>query len=204
MGDDLIAVVEGANCGAELADYELECGINPEYTTHATLETASFISGVWLFDGNRYVFCPKLGRLLLRLWWTVNPPRKTRVAIYKHSVAVGLMSSYAGMPLYDDFLRPNVLPGAPVLDLPTLRYRPLGQLDLRGFDASEALSRRYGLTRAEIAAFGAYLRNLDQRPAFHVNDAATAIIRRDCPEEPAGLRAFDAHCDMYLFAKGEL
>jgi hypothetical protein len=101
-GDDLLVVT---NVNPEgLVALEAQFGITPEARVFRSYLDVSFISGCWLAGDGGYIFVPKLGRLLARLWWTASPPAAKNLANFKYSIVNGLLGACGGVPLYREFL----------------------------------------------------------------------------------------------------
>jgi hypothetical protein len=101
VGDDLLIVIEGDFDEHALAREEAALGIKPEYRKFDDVEDVSFISGAWAsLPGGRFVFVPKLGRLLARLHWTVTPPPKKHLDSYLRGVYSGLRAACHSIPVY--------------------------------------------------------------------------------------------------------
>jgi hypothetical protein len=110
-GDDLLVVVDGDFDEHALAAVERACGIVPEYRKFANPIDVSFISGVWLAAGSTFIFIPKPGRLLARLFWTVHPPAPKDVAGYRNGIVVGLRGTCGVVPILRTFLEAHYVAG---------------------------------------------------------------------------------------------
>jgi len=110
-GDDLLIVVEGDFDEAALAAAERACGIVPEFRKFSNPSDVSFISGVWFPAADTWLFMPKPGRLLARLFWSVRPPPPKRRQAFLNSIVLGLMPTCRGMPVIDAFLSAHYDPG---------------------------------------------------------------------------------------------
>jgi hypothetical protein len=105
-GDDLLVVCNANPEG--LAALEAEFGIKPEARVFRSYLDVSFISGCWLAGNGGFIFVPKLGRLLARLWWTASPPAARHMTNFKYSIVNGLLGACGEVPLYKEFLgRPS-------------------------------------------------------------------------------------------------
>lgn len=101
VGDDLLIIIEGDFDEHALAREEASLGIRPEYRKFEDVEDVSFISAQWVtLPGGRYIFVPKLGRLLARLHWTVNPPAMKNLDSYLRGVYSGLSATCHSIPVY--------------------------------------------------------------------------------------------------------
>jgi len=102
-GDDLLVACDADPSG--LAALEREYGIIPKFGVFRDYLDVSFVSACWLRTSTTFLFVPKLGRLLARLWWTVKPPSIRKIRDYRYSVVTGLRTAVGSVPLYDEFLR---------------------------------------------------------------------------------------------------
>lgn len=150
VGDDLIAFVE-KKCN--LAETESEYGIRPEARWFRDITQASFISGVWCWDGRRYAFGPTPGRLLARLWWTVAPPSRRRLADYRHGVASGLLSTFPTHPIVQSLVG-NALRRSRETCVPKWQTFTGTAVE---FDWHAGLAYRYGVTPQVIAQWADYV-----------------------------------------------
>nr|WPR18283.1 MAG: hypothetical protein [Crogonang virus 57] len=192
IGDDLLAAVAGVPDLAAIARRETAYGILPTFERRAGFEQATYASGTWLVDGSRHVYVPLLGRLLARQWWTTSPPPARGFALRRHGIACGMLARLSGIPLYDDFYRPHLLPrahasSALLVDDPN-RFRPSGATDVSGFDFYGALSSRYSLPVVVLQRCALFLRALPLDPVFHHNIpyGLSQIIAHDAPGASVG------------------
>jgi hypothetical protein len=114
-GDDLLAVIQGDFDEHALAKRESSLGIKPKYRKFDNPLDVSFISGVWFRANGSWVFTPKPGRLLSRLFWTVRPPLPKHRLAYNNGIAAGLRPTCAHMPIIGTFLAIHTTEGvAPI------------------------------------------------------------------------------------------
>lgn len=65
----------------------------------------SFISGCWLSCGlGNFVFVPKLGKLLAKLWWSTTRWTPKQIPLYRAEVAYGLATTCGLLPGYRGLL----------------------------------------------------------------------------------------------------
>jgi len=148
-GDDLIVAVYQDFDFAAVVAAEAEYGIKPEARKFACPEDVSFISGIFVRLGRNYSFLPKPGRLIAKLWWTVNPPARRRLAAYQRGVALGLWPSCSGVPIVRSLLRPYVdLPVAPIYNPRGYKYH--GCYTPPHPDFEQWFNRRYHTCTAEV------------------------------------------------------
>lgn len=149
-GDDLLIAVDGDFDEDELARIESGFGIIPEYRKFNHYLDVTFISGCWFPRDQGFVFTPKAGRLLARLFWTVNPPTERSERDYRHSVVAGLLPTCGGMPVVGAFLRAND-PGGNVVTLPKDKDLSKYSVEVK-WDESilRAFCDKYDLTEAEV------------------------------------------------------
>lgn len=161
-GDDMIFVVEGDFDEHEFARREAEYGILPEYRKWADPGDASFISGIWARDGGRLRFIPKPGRLLARLFWTMNPPGWKKRDSYMHSVVAGLRV-LSLMPVMRVLLAAHDVVGAKLVKV--------SKRDVK-FDRSEPFEceayfcSRYRTTPSEIAEVEGLIKQALGKPSY--------------------------------------
>lgn len=98
-GDDLLVIIEGDFDEHALAGEERALGIAPEYRKFDDVEDVSFISGQWITLPGRYIFAPKVGRLLARLHWTVTPPPAKHFDSYLRGVYSGIRATCHSLPV---------------------------------------------------------------------------------------------------------
>jgi len=188
IGDDLLAACERAVDFTLLAERECAYGIIPTVVRPVDFGEATYASGTWLCDGARHVYVPLLGRLFARQWWTVSPPPVRAYAARRHTIACGMLSLVAGIPLYDQFYRPHLIRRQ--LDLGDdgrdyVKYRANGSQDLHGFDFNVAFHARYGLTPGDIEQLGAFLSSLPTCPSY-VADSPRGLIQRIMERDAPG------------------
>lgn len=112
-GDDLLIACSGEPDLCRFDNIVLDYGIVPESRVFNTYRGVSFISGCWLRCrvGSRFIFVPKLGRLLARLWWSVSVVPERRRNDYRHSVCSGLRPLVGLLPIYSAFIDSHDCPG---------------------------------------------------------------------------------------------
>jgi len=108
-GDDLLAVLDRRPVSAEqIMDIERECGIVPEARMFVSPLDVSFISGTFFQrDNGAFVFTPKPGATITKLFWTVKPPGKRAHDDYIHAIVTGMRSLCGFVPVMDSFLAAN-------------------------------------------------------------------------------------------------
>jgi len=192
IGDDLLCAIEGRPDLAALARREACYGIIPEVKTPASFAQATYASSTWLYDGTRHIYVPLLGRLFARQWWSVDPPGSRPSEAWRqrrHGVACGMLSIVGGVPLYDEFYRPHLIPGRATSDLTAVRYRPhgpaLNQDAARGaapFDFDAAYALRYGFTPTECRVLAQRILEVGIDPCYVVtlgDDLVERVMRVD-------------------------
>jgi len=115
-GDDLLVAVEGDFDERAFANEEAKYGINPEYRKFSNPADVSFVSGVWFSQGASWVFSPKPGRLLARLFWTTHPPAPRDRASYLNGVVQGLRPACGKLPVIGAFLDAHYTIGVAAAD----------------------------------------------------------------------------------------
>lgn len=151
-GDDLLTVVHGDFDEVALARAEAEYGIVPEYRKFHDARDVSFVSGVW-FNAGRWVFMPKPGRLVARLFWSTHPPPAKDFQAYRNGIVLGLRASCSGIPVLGAFLEAHYDPGkghfAPA-DKRALMYAWSGGNAPCRAEVMREFCYRYHLTEAEV------------------------------------------------------
>jgi len=157
-GDDLLVAVRGDFDANALAAYESGFGIIPSYRKFLSYRHVSFISGAWFADGmSGFVFTPKPGRLLAKLFWTVNPPRGSR-SDYLGGVVAGLRAVVGLMPVLRVFLH---------IHCPIGDYRAIGKAHLIYRNAPQVavsmdeFCARYGVSVDAVLDFESHLLSLE-------------------------------------------
>lgn len=116
-GDDCLVALPRDFDEAQLRAAESACGIVPESRKLRSHVDVSFISGVWCENTpGTLAFVPKPGRLLARLFWTVNFPSLRQLDAFRHSIVAGLQHSCGGMPVIGAFLKANDVSGAGLIE----------------------------------------------------------------------------------------
>lgn len=188
-GDDLLVATRVDPTGLDVVERSL--GITPEWRVFRDYLDVSFISGVWLRGSDGFLFLPKLGRLFARLWWTVHPPPPRKMEAYRASVTRGLRTACAGVPLYDDFVRPCE-GGEYQLGRDWARKLP----SYGGSRASEAtvedLCRKYHLSRNELPELQSFLAALPQKPVGFGHPLVDRVLEVDLAD--IGVRPLAAAC----------
>jgi len=174
-GDDLLIVVDGDFDEHALANEESALGITPEYAKFSDYLDVSFISGIWFRDAlNKFTFTPKPGRLMRKLFWTVNPPTKKNRDTYMKSIVVGVRSVVGDMPIINKFLEIHEPEKGEV------KQSQYVHLVGRGVgDISEDFKRKYGVTQQEIDSANAFLENNRGHVGIIVHPVIDKIVNID-------------------------
>lgn len=192
-GDDLLIVIYGDFDEHALAKVEAECGIKPEYRKFFSPMDVSFISAVWFSAGARWLFCPKPGRLVARLFWTCKPPCPRKAAMWRNGIVLGLAPVCSTLPIVRAFLDAHYTPGLAATEVVD-RFQWSGAFlgaSARTAPTFEALlpafCGRYDLTRAQVHACEAFLR--EQRGkvgllSHPVLDRLMEVDLADLPSRP--------------------
>jgi len=176
-GDDLlVAMYQDYDVGA-LKAIEESLGIKPVARKFTSPFDVSFVSGVWFLNGNKYQFIPKPGRLVARLWWSVNPPSSRKLEAYRRGVVRGLLPVCGGIPIIRKWLSKFDSEGEA---LPNDRYWVLKHcavdwdpLVLYHFCA------RYGVTVSQVEECESMLDALPTEPLFIRHPVLDAMMRVD-------------------------
>jgi hypothetical protein len=176
-GDDLIvACYSNVDCET-LMNVEAGYGIQPEARVFTDYRHTTFISGMWISDGERIGFVPIPGRLFARLWWTVKPPGKKSLDMYKRGVARGLLTSCGTLPIVRILLRAFDSRGKSITSSKGLVYKD-AKYDF-GEGIWYSLSLRYALPEIVLRDFEAWLGALPAEPLILVHPVLTRIAEVD-------------------------
>jgi hypothetical protein len=151
-GDDCLVVIPHDFDEVALRNAEANCGIVPESRKFRDVADVSFISGIWCNNQpGLLAFVPKPGRLLARLFWSVNPPGVKRLADFRHSIVAGLKRTCGGMPVIGAFLDANDVPGGNIVETGK-KYGLLYKSDVV-YDKPTILAwfcQRYGVSEGDV------------------------------------------------------
>lgn len=186
VGDDLLVATELDPSG--MAAVEASFGIIPEARVFDSYLDVSFISGCWLRAGAGYIFVPKLGRLLARLWWTTSPPSKKQLRNYRHSVVAGLRAVLGRLPLYDEFLRAPTGAAMPMSKDYNMWVQSFGG-PVATYETTLDLMAKYRLLPSEFDEVRAYLAGLTCDPKLIVHPLLDRIMETDLSDLPDRPRA---------------
>lgn len=159
-GDDLLVAVEGDFDEDEFADIERGFGIEPEYAKFKSWSDVSFISGIWMPGRTGFVFCPKPGRLLPRLFWTTKSVSRKKVRAWRHSVASGLRPTCGNLPIIGAWLGKNDPGGTAVEHGKDFHiYRDVHH-EVDRHTLEQYFSSRYRVTVEELRECEEWIRNI--------------------------------------------
>lgn len=176
-GDDvLVACRSDFDDGLMLAT-ECEYGIVPEARKLASPFDCSFISGIWVSDGTTMGFVPKPGRLLAKLWWTVNPPPVRKRCAYQRGVARGLAPMCGDLPVIGSFLRVHDTAGEAISSNKYSAFRG-ASLDF-GPGIYSHFAARYALSVDDLMACDVWLASLTNEPALVQHHVIQRMIEYD-------------------------
>lgn len=178
-GDDaLVAVSRGKPDLDSMVKFESELGIIPEARIFFSPLDVSFISGCWLRKRDGFLFVPLLGRLLCRLWWTVNPPSRRNSSNYRFSVVAGLKPACGSVPAYREFLVASD-PGGRLIATDKFRHSPyLDCPQLGDEETSSSLCEKYGLLPSELTDLCSFLSTVGSCDFFS-HPLVDRVIARD-------------------------
>lgn len=181
-GDDLLVVVSGDFDEHAFAQLERECGIVPDYRKFSNPTEVSFISGVWFPVGEDWIFVPKPGRLLARLFWAVHPPPAKTRQNYLNSIVLGLRPSCGDMPIVSAFLDAHyeeaVAPCGPWAVGKYLKTWSVGKRAESQLLA-EAMCARYGISMLDIDAAEVAIREARGRVGLLSHPVLDRILEVD-------------------------
>lgn len=183
-GDDSLIVVDGHIDVGCYVDTVTRFGIVPKARVFLEVRDVTFISGCWIRQPFGYLFVPQLGRLLARLWWTVQPPSNSNFENYRHSVVCGLRPLVGSLPIYREFLAIHDFQDASIVSCDKLKHSPhvleqLQSVDVDFHHALEDMAAKYSLPRTALVSFAEWLVHCDPSPAFAVHPVASVIMHRD-------------------------
>jgi hypothetical protein len=176
-GDDCLVAVYHEYDDDLITRLEAEMGVIPVARKFSSPADVSFISGVWLLNGKRWQFVPKLGRIIARLWWTVNPPGKRTRSAYIRGVARGLLPSCGNLPIVRQFLLKFDTDGEALMTNRYWEYR------VKPIEWDESVRRhiavRYGVSERELAECESFLSRLPAEPLLIVHPVLDRIMEVD-------------------------
>lgn len=177
-GDDLLVACYDDFDINDAMSREAAFGIKPEARKFTSLFDTSFISGIFAYAGERIFFIPRPGKLLAKLFWTVNPPSVRNSRAYQRGVARGLLPSCGSIPIVRSFLRAFDDGGAGAI------YNPRGYV-FHGQDVDVGeqfmvwFCQRYGVSEAEVRACEARLSLLPSEPIAIIDPMLELLANRD-------------------------
>jgi len=185
-GDDLLVVVSGDFDVELLLATEASFGILPVGRKFDSVEHVSFISGVWFPSFDSYIFTPKPGRLLARLFWCTDPPSSKKHCDWVHSVVLGLWPVCQHLPVIREFLSVHACSGARIAVSKMQTYDvDVGCVDT--FSVRECFMRRYDLTINDIDEVVGFIRYVGPNPKVGYHPVITKIMDvdlADCTDRP--------------------
>lgn len=176
-GDDCLVAVYSDFDADLIAKIESELGVIPVARKLSSPADVSFISGIWLMNGKKWQFVPKLGRILARLWWTVNPPGKRTRSAYIRGVARGLLPSCGNLPIVRQFLLKFDSDGEALMTNRYWEYR-VKPIEWDGSIRRHLLDR-YGITESELSECESFLARLPAEPLLIVHPVLDRIMAVD-------------------------
>jgi len=187
-GDDLLVALYDPCTVDVLVAAEREYGITPEARVFESFEHVTFISGMWLGDGEKIGFVPLPGRLFARLWWTVAPPSHKKSQMYMRGVARGLLPVAGTIPLVRVLLRTFDTHGDAISSDKGKQFQG-SKFDF-GPGVWSSFERRYGLTTEELMDCESWLRGLPREALIlkhHVLDRMAEVDLADVQDRGAGI-----------------
>lgn len=177
-GDDALVAVEGPFDAAEFARLERSHGINPEYRQFRSIYDVSFVSGYWWPGVDGYVFAPKPGRLLQRLFWTVKDVPLKRRRDFITAVARGLLPTCHSLPIIGIFLRVHVITEC----APKFKFNFDDAPQHCSTDIYEHFADRYGVSVVDLRDVEDLIVRAGPVPGLLRHWVVDAIIEKDCGE----------------------
>jgi hypothetical protein len=172
-GDDLLVQIDASSLAGrspnqvaeQLRVLVAEYGIKPESRIFSDLSSATFISARWLEVGGSLRFVPLMGRLVSRLWWTVQrvPPRL--IEAYKRGVCLAVRAVTGELPIAHGLTQSHANPGEVYYPSKNgwLHY---GEQEVPR-RAGAALAATYGMTTTEIMEMDVMLSSLGVSRVSH-------------------------------------
>lgn len=180
MGDDLLVALSERVDSFAFAQIESECGIKPEARAFDNPEDVSFISGIFVPTASGYVFSPRPGSLLAKLFWSIREVPKKHYDAYLNGIVDGLAPLYRGWPVIEAWLLSHRRAGAS--EVRDARWKAWFQgLASCGYDEVTAdwFGRRYGLGAVEVSEVETILKAHGGAPALLKHSATDRIMERD-------------------------
>jgi hypothetical protein len=175
-GDDLLVACYDKVVVGDVTSMEKEYGIMPEARVFDHPWQTSFISGIFMDVKDVWYFVPTPGRLLHRLWWTVNPPSDRKLAAYQRGVVLGLKPVCQNIPVVRKLLR--AFEGAGMVGKSDKGYTFRGT-DYADADFMEAFCRRYNVSRREVIDCERWMDSLPSRPLVLVHPLLDRMLEID-------------------------
>jgi len=188
-GDDMFVCVRGDFDYSAAVRLEGEYGIVPEARKLYNPYSGSFISGYWVTDGVTVGFLPKLGRLLARLWWTVNPPSRKQLAAYQRGVARGLAGVLKDVPVAREFVLKFDTAGSAVFGKNHREYR--GVSFTFGEGIIEHVARRYDASIADVVSCAGWLARVPPKTGFLFHPLLQRMVEYDLAGLPERVLPFE-------------
>lgn len=178
-GDDLLVACYDPVELAKVVALEREYGIVPEARVFDHAWQTSFISGIFMDSSDVWYFVPTPGRLLHRLWWTVNPPSESKISAYRRGVVLGLLPVCRNIPIVRCLLRAFEGAGAVGKSDKCYTFRGTNYEDA---DFMDAFCRRYCLSPRDVFDCEAWLQSLPPTPLLLVHPVLDRILEIDAAD----------------------
>jgi hypothetical protein len=152
-------------------------GIIPIARIFGSPDDGSFISGVWIRNNGQYVFVPKPGRLLARLWWAMRPPGKKNLDAHIRGVAQGLLPTCGGLPVIGPFIAKFNTPGDTLVGREHYVYQ--GVCVEWGAGVWQEVADRYHVSVLSLRMCDAWIRQLPAGPYLLKHPVLDAMMEVD-------------------------
>jgi hypothetical protein len=188
LGDDNLFCSPSFNVEVYLRSLR-SLGIDPELTLHTgPAWSASFCSGLFWPTPEGSVWGPKIGRIVAKTTWLIDPGNTLNPTDWLRTVAKGFVRDTAHIPVLRVFF-PTLLracgPGRTVT--PRKSYRPHALASHTACENTWALmAAHYGVTRAEVEDLEKWLER-QQPPALLDHPVLDRIVAVDLPQEGTGI-----------------
>lgn len=181
-GDDLLIAITSDFDVERLAESERSFGIMPEYRKFSSYKSTSFISGFWMrkdYEGG-FMFLPKPGRQIAKLFWSVNHPSPNKVDDYLHSIVTGLKPTIGELPVMGAFLASHDRVGK-IIDIGRKFYifRDAPKVEFDARVVMEDFCERYNTNETEIKSLESILYQLAGNSGILRNDLFQRMMEVD-------------------------
>jgi len=178
-GDDMLAAVFDDYAAEQVRSLERACGIVPESRSFNSLYDASFVSAIWVTDGQHHGFIPKPGRILAKVWWSIRVPSPKRLRAHLNSIARGLWPSCNSVPVVSHWLR-KAMGDYGTVDVGKDWWRDFSDVhQVFGEGIYRHFSTRYQISVNDLREAEKFLDGLEFRPGYVCHPVIQHIVEVD-------------------------